>query len=67
MLAITMSNMVKPMNSKELANLYMVTKEVFIAWLKPIREKLGPQVGRMWTIKQVQMMIDHFGPPPSYD
>ena len=56
-------NKIKPMNSKEICALYEIRYEVFMAWLKPIRKQLGKQLGRMWNVKQIQFMYNHFGNP----
>ncbi len=58
-----MSQGIKPMNTKELAALYEVSDYVFTTWLELIKEKLGPKVGRTWTIKQIEIMYEHFGTP----
>ena len=54
---------IKAYNSKELSNLYGVSYKVFLIWVKKIKDKLGDQVGRVWNIKQVKIMFNHFGNP----
>lgn len=63
MITLQMSRPTKPMNTKELAAAYGVGYETFISWLKPIRQKVGEQLGKMWTVKQIQIIFDHLGNP----
>jgi hypothetical protein len=53
----------KPYNTTELAELYGVSYKTFTAWLKPIRDKLGPKLGKVWTIAQVKIIVEHLGTP----
>lgn len=62
-----MSQPIKPMSNKELQALYNITEDVWFSWIKPLREKLGKQLGKVWNPNQVKIMIDHFGPPPGND
>lgn len=54
---------IQPYNSKELARLYNTPYKTFLLWLNPIRDILGPQIGRLWNIKQVNIMVEHLGLP----
>lgn len=54
---------IQPYNSKQLAAYYGVSYAVFLAWIEDIREQLGEQKGRTWTIKQVKIIINHCDKP----
>lgn len=63
MITTIMSQQIKPMNSKELAAYFGVSYRTWMVWLSKIRDKIGPQVARTWNIKQIKIMIEHFGTP----
>ena len=56
---------IKPvaMTKTALAAMYKVHPDTFTNWIKPIEEKLGDVIGRIYTPKQVSIIIDHLGQP----
>ncbi|MBI2968909.1 MAG: hypothetical protein HYY40_14000 [Bacteroidetes bacterium] len=56
----------KPMTPKELALLYGVTKKTFASWKKAFQKELGPLRGRIYTIKQVKIILENLGIPGIY-
>jgi hypothetical protein len=48
---------------KELSILYNVSVKTLDAWLKPIKDKLGPYLGRSFSYKQVKIIFEHLGEP----
>ena len=54
---------VKPYTLKELCQLYELSYKSMRSCLAPIMEKIGPKLGRCFTVNQVQVIIDHIGMP----
>ena len=54
---------IKAYNKKELAVLYNVSVKTLNHWIKPIENKLGPYLGRSFSVKQVEILFDHLGRP----
>lgn len=52
----------KACNTKELANLYGVSRKVLNTWLRPFLAEIGPRQGHYYTAKQVQTILDRIGP-----
>lgn len=50
-------------NSQQLAHFYGVSYRVFLRWIEPHRNKLGEQLGKTWTPKQVQIIVDELAAP----
>jgi hypothetical protein len=48
----------------QLAAAYQVHVSTFRKWIKPHQDKIGKQISRMYTPKQVQIIIDCLGEPP---
>lgn len=48
---------IKPYLTKDLANIYGVSKKTMIRWLKKIQENLGPRFGNYYTIPQVRIIF----------
>jgi len=55
--------MVKPYSSAELSELYGVSIKTFKKWVLPIKEKVGTQNGRFYTVKQTEIFFKHLGLP----
>ncbi len=53
---------IKAMNTKELANLYGVTRSILNTWLEPFRNEIGPRLGHYYTVKQMKIILDKLGP-----
>lgn len=54
---------VKPCSKKELQVALGVSKYVLNTWLKNIEEDLGPPISGLYSVKQVQFIIEKFGLP----
>jgi hypothetical protein len=54
---------VRAYSLKELAALYEVTPRTIKIWLEPFEEFIGEKKGRLYTIKQVQIIFDKIGDP----
>lgn len=50
-------------NKKTLAMKYGVHVRTFCKMIRPIKEKLGPVMGRQFSPRQVKMIYDHLGEP----
>lgn len=50
-------------NSTQLAAHYKISYKIFLKWLKPFRNELGEQIGRVWNINQVNLIIQKLGHP----
>jgi hypothetical protein len=53
----------RPYNKKELMELLQVTEHVMNSWLKALQPELGKQVARMFSPRQVKMIIEAYGIP----
>lgn len=51
------------MNKKQLAALYKITIRTLNIWLKPFENMIGPERGRAYTPKQVQIIFECLGEP----
>lgn len=60
-----MSFEIKAYTTKELISLYAISARTFRAWIKPFRGELGPFCGKVWTPKQVRIIISKIDPPTS--
>lgn len=58
-----MAFVVQPYNSKQLAAAYDISKKVFKSWMKKIEDEVGQQEGKMWNVKQVEIILEKFGTP----
>lgn len=54
---------IRPMSKKELAQAYRVSRRTLYAWLKPFQGKIGPYYGRMFTIRQINVIFQCIGEP----
>lgn len=54
---------VKPYRKKDLARLYQVSEKTLNAWLSKFEKEIGPYVGRMFTVAQVEKIFNHLGNP----
>lgn len=53
----------KPYSKKELRNIMGVSKYIMNKWLKAIEPQLGQPVAGLYSVKQVQLIIDSYGVP----
>lgn len=53
----------RPCNKKDLQALFEVSKHVLNTWIKSIEQELGAPVCGLYSIAQVQFMIEKFGVP----
>jgi len=53
----------KPYSKKELRAFMCVSKYIMIKWLNAMQPQLGEPVGGLYSIKQVQLIIDTYGVP----
>lgn len=53
----------KPYSKKELRTLMGVSKYILQKWLKIIEPTLGKPIGGLYSVKQVQIIIDTYGVP----
>jgi len=51
------------MNKKQLAAQYKVTLKTLNIWLKPFEKKIGPQLARTYTPKQMKIIFECLGEP----
>ena len=54
---------VKPYSLKELADIYGVCGKTLKKWIKPFEKELGGQIGRFYTIPQVEIIFERLGYP----
>ena len=57
----------KPYTTKELANMYGVSRRIFRNWLQPFSAQLGSKTGHYYTVAQVKIIFDKLGTPGDYD
>lgn len=56
--------MIKPYSKTQLIKLYRpITLYVLNKWLKEIEAQTGPIVGRMLSIKQMEIFVERYGIP----
>lgn len=48
---------------KDLYTYYRVSDKVFATWLRGIQDRLGKINGRVFTPKQIEIILDEFGEP----
>lgn len=53
----------RPMNKKDLRELLGISKHVLNTWLKSIEEELGDPLCNLYSIRQVEFIIERFGVP----
>lgn len=53
---------IKPMNIKELAQSYGVSRRVFHTWIQPFISDIGPRRGYYFTTLQVKIIFEKLGP-----
>lgn len=53
----------RPCCLKDLAILYDVKPRTIKVWLKPFENVIGLKIGRYYTIKQVELIIEKLGEP----
>jgi len=54
---------VKPYSTKEIADLYGISKKTFYKWLEPLKKQVGERRGRYYTAKQVRIIFNECGLP----
>ena len=58
-------SMLKPIGLIGLAKIYGVHYRTLRKWLAPFHEKIGPRIGRYFTINQVRTIAQNIGLPAS--
>ena len=53
----------KPYSIQELANFYSISYCTMKKWLDKFKDDLGEKMGRYYTVKQVETIIDKLGMP----
>lgn len=53
----------KPYSKKELRSLIGVSKYILNRWLKIIEPQLGQPIAGLYSVKQVQLIVDTYGIP----
>jgi len=53
----------KPYSTKELTELYGISRRTFNTWLTPFKEEVGTKFGRYYTVAQVQLIFKKLGWP----
>jgi len=53
----------RPYSKKELRTLMGISKHVLNTWLKVIEEELGLPIAGLYSVKQIQVIINHYGVP----
>jgi hypothetical protein len=53
----------RPYSKKELRALMGISKHVLNTWLKVIEPELGQPLAGLYSVKQVQIIIGHYGIP----
>lgn len=56
----------RPCCLKELANLYEVKPRTIKIWLKPFEAAIGEKIGRYYTIRQLEIIIEKLGEPKRF-
>jgi len=59
--------LLKPYTTKELANMYGVSRRIFRNWLQPFNNQVGPKTGHYFTVAQVKLIFDKLGIPGDYE
>jgi hypothetical protein len=59
----TIELVIKPYTTKDLAPLYNMSTRTFLRNIEGIKEKLGSRKGHFYSIKQVEIIIEHMGIP----
>ncbi len=53
----------KAYSQKEILKMYDVSYSVFKRWIESFEQEIGELKGNFYTIKQVQVIINHLGIP----
>lgn len=53
----------RPYNKKELMALLEVSEHVINRWLQALQPELGKQLGKLYSVRQVKMIIEAYGVP----
>jgi len=53
----------KTYSKKELSNLLQISPCVLRAWLKALQPDLGEPIGRLFSVRQVEIIINAYGIP----
>ncbi len=53
----------KTYSKKELSNLLQISPCVLRVWLKALQPDLGEPIGRLFSVRQVEIIIDAYGIP----
>lgn len=53
----------RPYSKKELMELFEVKDRVLTKWLNALQPELGKQLGRLYSVRQVKLIIERYGVP----
>ena len=53
----------KAYSLKELSGLYGCSAKTIKTWLAPLKNEVGPRVGRFYTPKQIKIIFEKLGVP----
>ena len=59
----TSSIQLRAYSKTEIAKLYKISMKGLTRWLAPLKEELGPRVGRFYSPKQVEIIFREYGIP----
>jgi hypothetical protein len=54
---------VKPYMPSELSLIYTVSHPTLNKWLESIKDRIGRRIGQYYSVKQVEIIFEHFGVP----
>jgi len=54
---------IKPYSKTELANMYSVSVHILKVWLEPFKDQIGEYKGRIYTVKQIELIFECLGKP----
>lgn len=58
---------VRPYMPNELASIYSISHPTMTNWLKSIKEKTGVRLGQYYSVRQVEIIFEHFGVPHDFE
>jgi transposase len=60
---VILSVQLRAYSKTEIAELYKISMKGLSTWLAPLKEELGPRVGRFYSPKQVEIIFREYGIP----
>jgi hypothetical protein len=53
----------KPYTPGDLCDMYSITPKVLRTWLRPFRKQIGKRYGRIYNLRQVDVIFEKLGKP----